>query len=168
MKHDELIAALKNSGATLVSVFEGLTHAQLRWKPSPDKWSLLEILCHVCDEERDDFRRRLALTLEDPEQDWPPIDPEGWVTQRNYNETDPTAMLALFRGERTASLDWLVGLDVEEWSVAHEHPLGPLAAGDLLSAWVAHDLLHTRQAAWTRLQWLREVAEPFTPRYAMP
>ena len=83
MKHDELIAALKNSGATLVSVFEGLTNAQLRWKPSPDKWSLLEILCHVCDEERDDFRRRLALTLEDPEQEWPPIDPEGWVTQRN-------------------------------------------------------------------------------------
>ena len=168
MKPEELIAALRCSGAALAASFADVSELELRWKPSPDKWSLLEILCHVCDEERDDFRHRLALTLEDPDQDWPPIDPEGWVAQRNYNRAEPHVMLAMFKEERMASLNWLSGLTVDDWSLAHEHPLGSLAAGDLLSAWVAHDLLHTRQAAWTRLQWLREAAEPFTPRYAMP
>ena len=51
-------------------VFEGLVRGlsleQARWKPSPDKWSILEVVNHLYDEEREDFRQRIELVLTDP------------------------------------------------------------------------------------------------------
>ena len=71
-------------------VFEGLVRdvsvEQARWRPSPDKWSILEVVNHLYDEEREDFRQRLELVLIDPAQAWPAINPRGWVTMRGYNE----------------------------------------------------------------------------------
>ena len=53
-------------------VFEGLVKGasleQARWKPSPDKWSIIEVTNHLYDEEREDFRQRLDLVLTDPEK----------------------------------------------------------------------------------------------------
>ena len=58
------------------------------WRPSPDHWCLLEIICHLYDEEREDFRTRVRSVLEDPTQALPPIDPVGWVKDRNYLQQD--------------------------------------------------------------------------------
>lgn len=44
---------------------------QARWKPSPAKWSILEVINHLYDEEREDFRQRLGLVLNNPEETWP-------------------------------------------------------------------------------------------------
>ena len=64
-------------------VFEGLLRGvnaeQARWKPSPEKWSMLEVVNHLYDEEREDFRLRLELTLRNPDEPWLRIDPQGWV-----------------------------------------------------------------------------------------
>src|SRR5438105_3668034 len=55
------------------TVFEGLLRsvqpAQAKWKPAPEKWSVLEVLNHVADEENEDFGTRLRLVLEDPAKD---------------------------------------------------------------------------------------------------
>jgi len=42
------------------------------WKPAPGKWSILEVVNHLYDEEREDFRQRLELVLKDPALAWPP------------------------------------------------------------------------------------------------
>ena len=164
-----LIGALESSGQALLRMVTGVPADPLRWKPAPERWSLLEILCHLCDEEREDFRRRLTLTLEDPGAEWPPIDPEGWVRDRDYAARDPEAMVADFADERAASLLWLHGLAQAPWDRTHEHgSLGALRAGDLLAAWAAHDLLHLGQMARCRLAWIQARAVPFTTRYAAP
>jgi hypothetical protein len=169
MDHQEQIQALQRGGQSILALLDGHPIEQVRWKPAPQKWSLLEILNHLCDEERDDFRKRIALVLEDPAQPWPPIDPEGWARDRDYNSRDLQASLAGFRRERAASLQWLVGLPSPDWTAEHKHPkLGGLRAGDLLAAWVAHDLLHIRQIANTRLAWVAMFAEPYSTRYALP
>lgn len=129
-----------------------------RWKPSPEAWSIVEVVCHLADEERDDFRTRVALTLQDPTLPWPPIDPGGWVTARDYASRELGAALADFLAERERSLAWLGGLagpGVERaadrlvdpaWDNAARHPAGfTLRAGDLMASWLAHDLLHMRQ-----------------------
>jgi hypothetical protein len=68
------------------TVFEGIARdislEQARWKPSPDKWSILEVINHLHDEEKEDFRQRLGSVLSDPSQPWPSIDPRNWVTGR--------------------------------------------------------------------------------------
>ncbi len=100
------LAAHAEAIAALVRPVDG---EGARWKPSPEAWTILEVVCHLADEERDDFRTRVALTLQDPTLPWPPIDPGGWVTARDYASRDLGAALADFLAERERSLAWLGG-----------------------------------------------------------
>jgi hypothetical protein len=164
---EELVTMFEAHGEGIKALYRGVSEDQARWKPAPDKWSLLEILNHLCDEERDDFRTRLSLTLEDPEQKWPPIDPQGWVEARAYNSRDLEESLADFSRERARSLEWLRSLRTPRWANEKPHPsLPPLKAGDLFASWVAHDLLHIRQIVNTRLAYLSKAVSPFSYAYA--
>ena len=62
---EAMISPLEASGRSIAAAYEGLDEESARWRPGPARWSLLEILCHLLDEEREDFRRRIALLLED-------------------------------------------------------------------------------------------------------
>src|SRR5262245_27943916 len=77
------------------------------WKQSPDKWCLLEIVCHLYDEEREDFRSRLKHVLETPSEQLPSIDPPAWVTERNYIGQNYDERLQVFLRERDNSIEWL-------------------------------------------------------------
>ena len=59
------IDQLERSGRILLQLFEDVEEPELRWKPSPERWSLLEVMVHLWDEEKEDFRYRLFRTLED-------------------------------------------------------------------------------------------------------
>jgi hypothetical protein len=158
---------LASTPASVRGLLTGLPDALARWKPAPSKWSLLEVLCHLADEERQDFRLRLRLILESAEAPWPEIDPAGWAVQRGYNGRDVAASLIDFERERAESLKWLGGLRHVRWDVVHHHPkLSSLAAGDILAAWVAHDLMHLRQMVNLRLAALEAGVAPFSTRYA--
>jgi hypothetical protein len=162
-----LIHSLEVGADAIPALVAGLSDDEARRPPAPGKWPVVSILSHLADEERDDFRRRLRATLEGPAAPWPPIDPEGWARERNYAARSLPPVLEGFRRERAASLAWLHSLSNADWQRAHEHPkLGPLRAGDLLAAWAAHDFLHLRQLANTRLALVQFAAEPFTTRYA--
>ena len=164
-----IVNGLARSGSAITSLVDGLSDDLLRRRPAPERWSPLEILCHLVDEERDDFRARIQSTLEDPMAAWSPIDPPAWVTERGYNTREPEVVLTSFCTERAESLAWLTTLDASVLERAYHHPkLGELSAGDLLAAWAAHDLLHLRQLANTLIDVLDEDAAPFSTRYAMP
>jgi hypothetical protein len=119
----------------------------LRSREREGRWSPLEILVHLRDEEVEDFRARVRSTSEGklPEKG---IDPQGWVAARRYNEQDPAEILKNFERERAASVAWLRTLDPSAMEASVEHPkLGTFRAGDFLAAWRMHDLLHLRQLA---------------------
>ena len=157
---------LSANAAVVASVFEGVALEQARWKPDGG-WSMLEVLNHLCDEERDDFRQRLDLTLHHPSQEWPPIDPEGWATQRAYNQRDLQPSLADFLAERRRSVEWLRSLHSPDLTIARRHPQGfELRAGDLLASWIAHDLGHVRQIVDIQRQYLAATALPYSIEYA--
>lgn len=153
-------------------VFESLTKdidaEQARWKPAPEKWSILEVVNHLYDEEREDFRRRLELVLTDPALDWPPIAPQEWVTTRAYAERDFSESLNNFLTERQKSLVWLKSLTSPNLESRHEREAGSLSAGDLLASWLAHDFLHIRQLTRLHWQYLTAIAIPFQTEYAGP
>lgn len=142
---------------------------QARWKPSPEKWSILEVVNHLADEEVEDFRTRLDLTLHRPGEPWPGIDPQGWVAARAYAERDLGESLDRFARERERSLAWLGALADPGWERAYVHPAaGRITAGSLLASWLAHDLLHVRQITRLRYQYLAARAHPHSPAYAGP
>jgi hypothetical protein len=164
------IAALERFPAMLRAVVAGLTPEEARRRGPKDAWSILEIVNHMADEEVDDFPRRLRLILEDPQQDWPPIDPEGWAKQRDYQSRDLAESLERFERQRRESVAWLRSLENQnpppDWSKSHTSKFGTMAAGDMLASWLAHDMLHLRQIA-KRLYELGEIrAGGYSSAYA--
>jgi len=154
----EIIRALDRNAPLIAGHVDGVEPAQLRWKPSPGEWSMLEVLVHLADEEVRDFRARVEITLRGSGEAWPAIDPARWVGEERYNERDPTAELARFLEERAKSVRWLVGLHAPAWDRTYDHPsLGVMRASDLLAAWLAHDFLHLRQLNRLRRQHLEVV-----------
>lgn len=158
---------MTHQAEAIARLVEGVDLAQARWKPTPDDWSILEVINHLYDEEIEDFRIRLQITLRDPNEVWPSNDPMRKVTERDYNSRDLGASLENFLDERTVSLEWLRGLEVPAWDNEHKIPgIGFLRAGDILAAWVAHDLLHLRQLVELHFYYQRQLAEPYSVDYA--
>ena len=57
MDPNHFISSLENSAKKIKSLLEGVSEEQVKWKPQPEKWSILEVINHLYDEERDDFRK---------------------------------------------------------------------------------------------------------------
>ena len=157
-------------GATLVIVLmENETDELVRWKPAPERWSMLEVVNHLADEEVFDFRTRVERTLRDPAESWVAINPQEWVESRNYNAREPKESLERFQAERQKSVEWLRALRDAPWSNVHAHPkLGPMSARMLLANWIAHDLLHVRQMMRLQYEWLAKKIAPEKLDYAGP
>ncbi|HRJ43267.1 MAG TPA: DinB family protein [Caldilineaceae bacterium] len=145
----------------------GISAEQAQWKPTPDDWSLLEVICHLADEEREDFRTRVGWALGGGKEPWHSIDPQGWVTSRGYNQRELTESITDYLAEREASLAWLAGLSQPDWTQEYPTPWGTTRrAGDFMAAWVAHDLLHLRQLVELRYAWTIAQALPYNVQYA--
>ncbi|MBL0036463.1 MAG: DinB family protein [Flavobacteriales bacterium] len=156
MDRSHLIDQLACHEDVFRALFNGLSPAELTWKPAPDKWCALEVVCHLHDEEREDFRARLAHVLNTPHDAMPKIDPAAWVVERRYIDQDLDAVLAKFLYERSASLVWLRSLTDAPWNNFYLHPTaGPVSCDLLLTNWVAHDLHHMRQLINLRYAYLR-------------
>jgi len=162
-----VIGRLRANATVFDALFTSVDPGDVDWRPSPGVWSLLEVANHLADEEVEDFRTRVDLTLHEPDVDWPPIDPEGWVTARAYADREFEASVTRFLEARAASIAWLSALEAPDWSRYREHPVaGRLAAGDVLTAWLAHDYLHLRQIAVRHHQLAGDRCAPFQPEYA--
>lgn len=126
------------------------------WKPNPGKWCLLEIVCHLYDEEREDFKARTRHVLETPANPLPPIDPQGWVNARSYMQQNFADKLHGFLTERAHSVQWLRSLRNPQWSYAYQHEkFGAMTAKMFLTNWLAHDYLHIRQITGLKYEYLR-------------
>jgi DinB superfamily len=161
-------AELARFPATLQSVVTGLDAQGWRARPAPREWAAVEIVCHLRDEEVEDFGARLRVIVAGGTA-FAPIDPEGWAVERRYLDADGPATLDELTRRRAASVAWLASLAPERLERAVDHPrAGRLSGLDLLAAWVAHDRLHLAQLVATLArQWAGRWA-PLRSEYAGP
>src|SRR5690606_8242948 len=90
------IAQFAQQAENIRGMVAGVSAEQARWKPNAESWSLLEVINHLYDEEREDFRARVKHVLDRAEGFPPSIDPQGWVTERQYNQRDLDTSLKQF------------------------------------------------------------------------
>jgi hypothetical protein len=167
MNHQQIVERLSTNSDVFKHLLQGVPEDQARWKPAADRWSLLEVVNHLYDEEFEDFGKRIELVLSDPARPWPPIDPEGWVVQRRYNERNFRESLSNFLTAREASLVWLNEQTAADWEAIHHHPsMGPMSAELLLANWLAHDLFHIRQIAELQFAGLSKQVAPISLEYS--
>lgn len=86
MNHREIINRLEKNGEIFEVLFHSIGAEVAHWREAEDKWCLLEIVNHLYDEEREDFRYRVIHCLETPDEHMPGIRPQHWVTERKYME----------------------------------------------------------------------------------
>lgn len=142
----EIIKELSRNRSVFHSMLAGTTRNEFIWKPAADKWSLVEVLCHLVDEEREDFRARVSHSLQSSKEPLPPIDPVGWVQSRKYLDQNFDRKLEEFMDERRMSVEWLNQLESPVWENFIEHSaLGKMTANRFLANWLAHDQIHIRQ-----------------------
>ena len=156
MNTSEIILELARSKDVFWSLISALSEEALIWKPAPEKWNIKEITCHLLDEEREDFRARLRHILYTPADPMPPINPVGWVIERNYAGKDFHTVLKEWKAERTQSIEWLISLKDVSWQNFYNHPkAGPISAEMILANWLAHDYLHFRQITRVKYEYLK-------------
>jgi hypothetical protein len=165
MHLERFTARLEQNAQVIRELVDGLSDCEARWRPEPEAWSTLDVVNHLAYEEVHDFRDPLDLVLHRPEDRWPAAPSARGVTEDRCKRTLEDALTA-FLAAREESLIWLKSLQDPPWDATCEAPFGPIKAGDVLAAWVAHDLLHLRQL--TELQWgyLAAEMEPYRLTYA--
>jgi DinB superfamily len=167
MNLQNAIVRLSSGLESITALARSARPGQARWKPSPEAWSILEVICHLHDEEVEDFRMRVDYTLHRPGEAWPSIEPGEWVTKRAYNQQDFPTALERFTTERQGSLHWLRTLKNPDLTLTYEHPMfGPMTAGLVLDAWAAHDHLHIRQLNELHWQYFSSDVTPGALDYA--
>jgi len=167
MNLDLITTRMSQNGDAVRGLVKGVSMEQALWQQAPDKWSMVEIVSHLADEEREDFRTRLDLLLHHPGQTWPGIDPQGWSQERGYRDRDLQESLEDFLSERQSSIAWLRTLQEPRWDNIYQHPLlGEIKAGSILTSWLTHDLLHIRQLTKLHFDYFSRQTKPYSGDYA--
>lgn len=160
MDYNKIITELERNKDVFSKLLSELPKAQYLWKANSEKWCLLEICCHLHDEEREDFRTRTKYVLETPELPLPTFDPVKWVKDRAYIQQDYDRVMNNFLKEREKSVKWLQSLSNPKWDNAFNHPkFGKMTAELFLTNWLAHDYLHMRQILKLKFDYLDQLTK---------
>lgn len=166
MKFEMLYEELVNSTEMIQALLAGISQEEAQFKPAPDAWSILEVVYHLYDEEREDFREHLDFILNRQDEEWHQINPQAWVTERKYNEQDFSEMQEKLFAERKKSLEWLKDLSGANWDKTYTSEFGSVPAGEMFAAWIAHDNLHIRQLVELRRAKIENITQPYAIAYA--
>jgi uncharacterized damage-inducible protein DinB len=117
-KHLELAGKSPKEIAAAVS---GLSPEVLRYKPAPDKWSILEILGHLADIEIF-YAYRLRQMLADEKPVIAPMDQDAWAKHLGYMEMAAPELVALYGLNRHHTLRLLRRLKAADLEKSAFHP----------------------------------------------
>jgi hypothetical protein len=166
MEFEILYQELQNSTEMIRALLSGITQGDAQIRPDPESWSILEVVCHLYDEEREDFREHLDFILHRQNEEWHQIDPQKWVIERKYNEQDFVEMQEKYFAERKKSLVWLWEISSADWDSLYTSQYGSTTAGEMLACWIAHDNLHIRQLVELRRARIESITTPYNLEYA--
>src|SRR5580693_8781479 len=124
----------------------GLPEKTVRYKPSPDKWCIREILGHLADMEIL-YAYRLRQMLADQDPVIAPIDQDDWSKNLGYLESSPPELVALYGLNRHAAVRLLRRLKAEDLQKSARHPEldHPVTVGDYVGMMSKHGPNHLHQ-----------------------
>jgi hypothetical protein len=120
-----------------------------------EKWSILEIVCHLRDTEERAFGRVKRMVDED--RPWlDGYDPDTVAIESDYQSQSLDAALDAFENTRQEQIAYLQRLSDEGWGrVAVHEEVGEISVQDLTAHMAMHDCVHLAQIS-RRIQEMRE------------
>lgn len=146
MTLDELEAAVRRLQLFPTVVRRKVTELPedaLRWKPSPEEFSIAENICHLRDIEREGYSVRLRRLLEEQQPSLPDLDGARLARERAYNSQPVASALEDFAAERMGNVALAVGLQPEQLARSgHLEAVGEITVERLLGIMQQHDAEH--------------------------
>jgi hypothetical protein len=115
------LEAAEKSPKEIAAAVSGLTPEVLRFKPTPDKWSILEILGHLADIEIV-YAYRVRQMLADERPVIAPMDQDAWAKHLGYMEIAAPELVALYGLNRHHTLRLLRRLKAADLEKSAFHP----------------------------------------------
>jgi hypothetical protein len=135
----------KTTAKQLKRLLTGVSTAQLRKRPAPDKWSVTEILAHLTDVEIV-LGWRVRSILGAPGTPIQAFDQDAWVVAGHYAKRNAHKSLEQFRTLREVNLALYDSLEPEQWKCYGMHAeRGKETVEHIVRLMAGHDLNHARQ-----------------------
>jgi hypothetical protein len=140
------LEAAEKSPKQIAAAVSGVPDTTLRFKPAPDKWSILEILGHLADIEVV-YAYRIRQMLADTQPVIAPMDQNAWAKKLGYSDSAPAELVALYGLNRHANLQLLRRLkpgDLEK-SAYHPELKRDLTVAEIVQQMSGHGANHLQQ-----------------------
>ncbi len=160
MDFNTLYQELQNSTEMIRAFLAGISQEEARVKPNPESWSILEVVCHLYDTEREDFREHLDFILHRQKEEYHAIDPQAGSEEYKTNFENEGEVLRQRKNRLMAR-----GNSNSDWDHLTSQ-YGSVSAGEMFSCWVAHDNLHLRQFVELRRYRIENITKPYPIEYA--
>ena len=145
---DQLLEAYREGPERLRAASAGLSMEQMRARPRPGKWSILEILFHVTDSELSGAMR-VRYVMAQPGIRLPSYDQDLWTAKLRHNEADLALlddMMALFRLLRRVTGRIFTAAHGDDWAASAVHAeYGEITLRNLLELYADHSERHVEQ-----------------------
>jgi DinB superfamily len=138
--------AAEKSPKEIAAAVLGLPEEILRYKPSVEKWCVLEILGHLADVEIV-YGYRIRQMLADTKPVIAPLDQNAWARNLNYLDSRPSELVAFYGLGRHHNLRLLRSLRPSDISKSAFHPelQREITVAELVERMGSHGAAHLQQ-----------------------
>lgn len=145
VQREEVFGILGSTPDQVRQLVAGLSEQQLRFRPSPEEWSIKEVMAHLRDTtDLAQYRLRRILTEDNPLL--PAFEPDKTARERNYMENPADQILPAFQERRRQLLEALRGLREADWQrTGVREGLGQMTLSEVVERMAEHDLNHLEQ-----------------------
>jgi DinB superfamily len=139
------VKLLSAAPALLAKFLKAVSPARARKRPSPDKWSIAEIVVHMADTEVV-FGYLIRGIVGEPGTRIDGFDQDAWLAALHYDKRDTRKSFAEYRAFREANVALLKSLTPKQWKICGMHKKrGPETIETVVRMFAGHDLNHFQQ-----------------------
>ena len=145
-ERDLLIESYGKAYDSLIEALKEFPKEMWQWKPTPEKWSIHEIIIHIADSEANSFIRCRRFIAE-PGSGVYGYDENKWAERLDYHSQNIEDSLLLFKLLRQASYDLIKTISDEIWESAtvNHSENGIMSFEQWLKIYEEHIPVHIRQ-----------------------
>ena len=143
---NQLIDSAEKDPKKIAAAVSGLPESTLRFKPAPDKWSILEMLAHLADMEIL-YAYRMRQIVADKNPTIAPIDQDAWAKNLGYMEEKAPELVAQFGLMRHHNLNLLRRINEDDLEKGAFHPElnRKVSLGEMVGMLARHGPNHLEQ-----------------------
>ncbi|MEW6195329.1 MAG: DinB family protein [Bacteroidota bacterium] len=153
MTRSEHLENFRNGFEKLKAALQNYPRNIFDYKPSPEKWSIHEVIIHMADSEVNSYARCRKIIAESGSSIMA-YDQDKWAVDLNYTNQDMDVALDLFGNLRIATYELLKMIPEEKWNNHMMHPeRGKVTLDEWLTIYSEHVDVHINQMNRNLEEW---------------